>query len=326
MTASPHPPSVPLLLTDPDLELCLPMSDAIRAVRGALIERAAGTATSLERRAATVGDGRLVMTPGGYQQLGAVGLRLYTAGYPSDTQLTAAWSTETTLGTKGGQLLGLVAGDRLGIVRTAAIGGVAFSVLAPTEVPKVAVIGTGAHGRAQLDALRCVREVDEVSIFQRRAAACAATAVAWSDDLGCSVTAATSAQECVEAAAVVILATSSTTPVISAAELPVDCHVSSLGPKYTGRTELDPAIAARAGCIACDFPEQYLGEREFILHDTPSLHRIQDLAALHESGHARAAGTRTLFLSHGLAGTEVACAVAAIQKARALGAGIALPI
>ncbi|MEM7165941.1 MAG: hypothetical protein AAF581_10775 [Planctomycetota bacterium] len=314
-----NPAAAPLLLTDADVAACLPMPAAIETIRSALTERVAGSATSLERRAIAVGDGRLVMTPGGYEGLGAVGLRLYAAGYPSDTQLTAAWDTNS------GELLGLIFGDSLGVTRTAAIGGVAYDVLAPKHVRKAAVIGTGAHGKAQLTALLCVRSVESVSIFQRRADVCEVTAHAWTQEFGLAISAAASAKACVADADVVVLATTSREPVVAADQLPPSCHISSLGPKYLGRTELDAKIADGTQCIACDFPEQYAAEPQFILHDTPAMERVRDLAALHAEGFARNDDARTLFLSHGLAGTEVACAAAAIARARELGLGYTVP-
>ena len=68
-------------------------------------------------------------------------------------------------------------------------------------------------------------------------------------------------------------------------------------------------------------PEQYRAEPECILHGTRHLARLADLAVSLVEPPARGPTTTTLFLSHGLAGTEVAVAATALENARRLGIG-----
>ena len=58
---------------------------------------------------------------------------------------------------------------------------------------------------------------------------------------------------------------------------------------------------------------------EFIAQGTPELDRMQDLARF--KARERPAGIRSVFLSHGLAGTEVAVAYRALERAGRLGIG-----
>ena len=81
-------------------------------------------------------------------------------------------------------------------------------------------------------------------------------------------------------------------------------------------------LIERADVLTSDFPEQYGQEEEFILHGTRHLVRVQDLAALAASGSAPGREQISVFLSHGLAGTEVAVARALARRAAALGVGI----
>lgn len=308
-----------LLLTDADLPRALSMGEAIKAVRAALRERAAGTAHGMPRATVSGGPGRIVLTPGGLDKQKRVGLRVYGVGYPRDVQLTAVWDTET------GELDGLVSGPGLGVLRTGAIGGCAFQLLAPAKVTKVALVGAGPQARAQLEALLAVREVDWVEVIRRDTAELPATAAALRDALGVSVTPASNVEAAVRGADVVITATGSGQPVLDPDWVQPGAHVSCLGPKRRDRSELDLELVRKADLVASDYPEQLDSDPRFLLQGTPEQKKLQDLARLMAGTLTREEQDLTLFLSCGLAGTEVAVAAAALARARALGLGTELP-
>jgi ornithine cyclodeaminase len=308
-----------LLLTDDEVRDLLPMKEAIKAVRAAFRERVGGTAASPLRQSIPGGPGRLVLTPGGLGKRQRAGLRVYSAGYSAEAQLTVVWNTET------GDLDGVVLGDSLGVLRTGAIGGCAFQLLAPETVTKVAVIGAGPQALSQLEALLAVRQIDWVEVCRRDTSKLPATAAEWRDTLGVSVTPAANAESAVRGADVVITATNAATPVVDPEWVLPGTHISCLGPKSRGRSELHLELAAKADVIASDFPEQYASEDDFILAGTPEQKKIQDLARLLAGSLTRETKDLTLFLSHGLAGTEIAVAAAAIEKARQRSEGIPLP-
>jgi ornithine cyclodeaminase/alanine dehydrogenase-like protein (mu-crystallin family) len=218
-----------------------------------------------------------------------------------------------------GRLDVLIVGELLGAIRTGAIGGVALKHLAPRNAATIGVVGAGLQAWAQLRAAIEVRPIRLVRIYRRSPAERQRLAERWSGEFGIPVVAVDSAREAVEGADIVISATPSDTPVVEAAWLRPGAHVSSLGPKYRHRTELGLDVVAQARRIYSDFPEQYRREEGFILHGTPHLDRMQDLVAA--LGTERSDQETTLFLSHGLAGTEVAVAAALSRRARELGIG-----
>jgi ornithine cyclodeaminase/alanine dehydrogenase-like protein (mu-crystallin family) len=303
------------LLTPTDLRASLSMEDAIVAVEGAFRERRDRTAISPARTTWKISSSSLTITPGGFEKLGVLGFRVYVPGERQD-QLTAVWN----LGE--GKLEGIIVGSELGAIRTGAIGGVAYRWMAPIDTRKVGVVGAGAQSRTQLQALRVVRPmVEEVRIFRRDAARREEVARDWSDEMKVRVLPVDTAREAVRDSDVVVLATDSSSPVIESGWLRKGAHVSSLGPKYRQRTEIDLALIEGADWLACDFPEQYLREEDFIGHGSPALAKLQDLAELVASSPERGPELQTVFLSHGLAGTEVAVAHRAISNATARGIG-----
>ncbi|MCA8924253.1 MAG: ornithine cyclodeaminase family protein [Planctomycetes bacterium] len=307
-----------LLLTDDELTDLVSLSAAIRAVREVFRERAGGLVHSATRSQLPLGGGRLVLTPGSLGRARRAGLRLYAAGCAQDHQLTAVWSAD-------GSLDGLVLGSSLGLLRTGAIGAVALQLLAPERVDKVAVLGPGQQALQQVRALLAVRKPEWIELHRRDQSALPAQAEAWRREFGVRVTPAVNAETAVRGADVVIVATTSSTPVLKPEWLGAATHVSSLGPKRKDAHELALGVAEWANLVVSDFPEQCQSEPEFFLQGTPHLERLLDLSAFVSGRMRRDPSDRSLFVSHGLAGTEVAVASLALDLARQSERGVPLP-
>jgi ornithine cyclodeaminase/alanine dehydrogenase-like protein (mu-crystallin family) len=304
-----------LLLSAEDLARCLSMADAIGAIEEALAERKAGTSVSPPRETYEMPPSAMTITPGGFRTLGTLGLRVYIRGERQD-QLTAVWNA------RDGRLEGAVVGPELGQIRTGAIGGVAMKCMAPANPHRVGIVGGGPQSWAQLLALRVVRpSITEIRLYRRDATRRKEVARRWKEDSGLDVRAVETAKEAVDGSEVIVLATDSSTPVIEGRWIVPGTHVSSLGPKYRNDSEIGLDTLELADWLACDFPEQYLREKDFIGHGSPVISKLRDLAELAGSRPPRAAELRTLFLSHGLAGTEVAVAHQALLNAAEKGIG-----
>jgi ornithine cyclodeaminase/alanine dehydrogenase-like protein (mu-crystallin family) len=305
-----------LLLTDKDLPQCLSMAEAVASIEAALDERRKRTSVSHPRTYWPVGSTGFTITPGGFETTGVLGMRVYLRGGGANDQLTAVWDAASH------RLEGIIVGSDLGAIRTGAIGGVAFRRLAPASASSAAAIGGGLQTRTQLQALLSVRpSVESVALFRRDPLRREASAENLTKELGIRVTPAPSSEVAVAGADVVILATDSPTPVVQAGWLREGAHVNSLGPKYVGNSEIGLDLVNWSDEIVCDFPEEYQREKEFLLHGSPRESSIRDLAELAGDPLNRPRERKTLFLSHGLAGTEVMVAHRALENAQRLGLG-----
>ena len=304
------------LITDDDLERLLDMPLAIGAIEEALRERAAGSAVSLPRQALETGESALVVTAGGFARTRIAGLRVYITGHDIDEQLVAVWDMGS------GRLQAIFVGERLGAVRTGAIGGVAIGLLSRPASSVLAVIGPGQQGFTQLLAALAVRPVSKVFIYRRSTDLARAQARDWTKRFAVPVRATKTAEEAVADADLVVLATRAAEPVLRADWLKPGAHVNALGPKWRGHSEIGLDLVERAELLVSDFPEQFINESEFLLHGTRHIERLQDLAALQARPKPRDPDHITLFLSHGLAGTEVVVARALADRAAALGIGM----
>ncbi len=281
------------VLTDDDVKDLAVMSQLVAVCATAVDDDAKGRLFAPPRLAAELGEGRLVFTAGGNSDV--VGFRAYeTFPASQQDQLVAVWHPQT------GKLAGVVVGELLGALRTGALGGVAVDRLAPSDASRCAVIGTGLQARTQLMACAEVRQLTEVRVYSRNDARRRAFAAEMADLLGISARPADSAAEAIDGAEIALIATSSGQPVVSAEALAEVAHVTTVGPKFVGHHEMPLEAVEGADVVASDSPQQiHAHGKSHFLHGSSVWPRIEHLGKL-GSGKGR-----SVFLSAGLAGTEV---------------------
>jgi ornithine cyclodeaminase/alanine dehydrogenase-like protein (mu-crystallin family) len=152
----------------------------------------------------------------------------------------------------------LLDGGYLTDARTGAAGGLAARHLAPLRVETVAVIGTGAQARHQLDALACERSFERVRVWGRNAGH-ARVCVEDLRDRGLpatSIATAASPEEAVRGADVVLTCTASTEPLVLGEWLLPGTHVTAVGSDGPAKQELDPSVLSRADLVVVDSRDQ----------------------------------------------------------------------
>jgi ornithine cyclodeaminase len=177
-------------------------------------------------------------------------------GLPTSDGMVVAFDAET-----GQPRALLLDGGYLTDLRTGAAGGVAARHLAPERVWTVAVIGTGAQARYQLDALALERPgFTTVRVWGRDAGHAAACV----EELrvrpglpeGCSFEVAGTAREAVDGADVIVTCTASRTALVQGDWLKLGAHVTAVGADDADKQELDPAILGRADVLVVDSRRQ----------------------------------------------------------------------
>jgi ornithine cyclodeaminase len=298
------------ILKDEDLSPVDIMRGAINALETAFRAKAAGELVSPPRHHVSFPKrGDVVFTVGGIDgERPLAGFRAYeTFAGGQHSQVVAVWRADTA------ELQGIILGERLGQIRTGAIGGVAIRHLSAPTARTVGIVGSGAQARTQLIAAAAVRNISSARVFSRNSRNCAAFAEEMQLQLGIAVEPVTSAAKAVADADIVLCATSSDMPVIEASELRAGVHINTIGPKTLKGHELGLDVADMASIIATDSPEQTRAYASpFFLSGTMHEERMLDLAAIiagHASGRTSPLDI-TLFCSVGLAGTEVIVAAA----------------
>jgi len=303
------------ILGDDDIRTRLPMASAIRAIRTALQEKADGTLLSPPRFSVPGGRNSLVFTVGGTTGARKVlGFRVYgtfAEDSPDHVQLVAVYDGAT------GALRGIVLGNRIGPLRTGAIGGVAMDSLARKDARRLAVLGAGTQARTQLEAAVCVRRFDTIRAFSPDRGHREAFAREMSRVTGIAVEAVGRPREAVDEADVVLCATTSSSPVFEADWLKPGAHVTTLSGGLRGASDIDPRVVERSAVIVTDSRAQLESFAEpSLVVGTPHAAKLEELADV-VTGRARGRVSEkdlTLFLSVGLAGTEVIVADAALGE------------
>ena len=212
-------------------------------------------------------------------------------------------------------------------IRTAAVTAVATGVLARPEARTLAILGAGVQARSHLRALAGVRGFEQVRVYApTRAHAQAVAEEAGPSGGGLSV--ATSAEEAVRGADVVVAVTNSREPVLEHAWLKPGAHVNAVGASTLQTRELDTATVA-ASALFCD-------SRESLRHEAGEFARAVAEGAIPGEEHVRAelgevlagmapgrrgGGELTLFRSLGIAIEDLAAAERAVATARERGIG-----
>jgi ectoine utilization protein EutC len=211
-------------------------------------------------------------------------------------------------------------------LRTAAAGAVAAKHLSRADAKCVAVLGTGAHCRLQLQALTLVRPIETARIWGRNPAAATAAAAEMTATLGIPVSAVASAAEAVARADIIVTTTPSAEPLLQATWLEPGQHITAMGSDAEHKNEIAPAAISRADLYVADSLAQtrLLGE----LHHAIDAGLIAADAPFPELGQIIAGAPGRISPDQiticDLTGTGVqdtAIATLANERAAALGAG-----
>ncbi|MDQ2981373.1 MAG: ornithine cyclodeaminase family protein [Actinomycetota bacterium] len=228
-----------LVLSQEEVRRLLDVDLLLGALERAFVELSAGRASVPPRTAAFAEHGLLGAMPGYVDGVLAAKLVTLFPGHdPSHQALIAVFDAEN------GSPVAVLDGTHITAVRTGASSAVATRALARENVRVLAILGAGIQGRSHLDAVRRVRDFEEVRIASRDPE----HARAFAEETG--ATAVGSFEEAVRGADVVCACTSSPEPVLRREWLEPGTHVCSVGASMEG-PELDRETVA-AGLLVVE--------------------------------------------------------------------------
>lgn len=304
------------ILDDEEITSRLSTETVVSLMAQTLRAKAEGALIAPSRFSIDVGSGGLVFTTGAeikYSQ--SMGFRVYDTfhGSGDHDQLVIVYESQT------GVLQGLIIGKAIGALRTAGINAVAIQYMARQDASTLGILGSGFQARYHMRAASVVRQFRRAKIYSPTAYHRESFASEMSVQTGIPTDAASSPEEVVRFADVLICATRSTTPVFEAGWVKPGTHVNTIGPKFKGMAEVPYELAQKSQVIATDSLEQAASyPSPFFLLDTPAWERMVNLSEIVTGNkEGRQSPTDiTLFCSVGLAGTEVVIAREALRLAR----------
>ena len=284
------------------------MADLIPAMEKALIDFSAGKVTQPVRSVIKVdvptATGFLglmpALTPDG------LGLKAVTF-YPSNAErgIPTHMATIFLVDPETGTPLAIVDGRLIMEMRTAAVSAAATKLLAPTDTKILAILGSGVQARSHVEALRLVRQFEEIRVWsptrehaQRFAKEIGATAM--------------SDEDAVRGADVIVTVTNSKTPVLKGVWLKPGCHVNAIGACRPDWRELDDQ-AMEGSIVFVDSREGALKESGDVILSGAKIY-----AELGEAVTGKVpsrANETTIFKSLGMAVEDIAAAMLVYRKA-----------
>jgi ornithine cyclodeaminase len=319
-----------LLLTERDVRAVLPMPDLITAMEGALAQFSAGAVRQPVRSVIEVGDDRAFfgIMPAAMSQPPAVGAKLVTVFERNhERHLPSHLATVVLLDHETGALRAILDGRYITEARTGAVSAVSVKHLSRPDATILAVIGSGVQARSHVDAIRQVRTITQVRAWSPRADHRDAFVTYVRETIGVPAHAATSAADAVRGADIIVLATSSRTPVIDDADVAHGAHIAAFGACRPDHREMPTSLIARARvCVdSRAAARQEAGDLLIPLHEgaiaeAHFTHELGDVIAGRAPGRADAKEV-TIFKSLGMAVEDMVAADLAVARAQAMGLG-----
>lgn len=263
-----------MFLDEEQVRSLLTMEQLIPAMAEALRDLSLGTVRQPMRQVVEVVEHRgfFGIMPAYAASRDSLGAKLVTF-YPQNDHVPTHHAVIQLFRPQTGEPLVTMDGRLITEMRTAAASAVATDLLARRDARVLAIVGAGVQARSHLEALRLVRTFREVRVWSPR------NAERFARDFG--VAASTSAEDATRGAHVVVVATSSTTPVLFGQSVEPGTHVNAVGATRPTWRELDHDLLRRA--------RLYVDSRE---------------AAMKESGDVIAAGRIEAEIGEVLAGAK----------------------
>ena len=288
----------PLFLNEEQVRRHLRTADLIPAMEKALIDFSAGKVTQPVRSVIKVDP------PGGFLGLmpaltpDGLGLKAVTF-YPSNAErgIPTHMATIFLVDPQTGTPLAIMDGRLITEMRTAAVSAAATKLLAPRDAKILAILGSGVQARSHVEALRLVRQFEEIRVWSPTRE----HAEHFAREIGAR---SMSAEQTVREADVVVTATNSKTPVLKGSWLKVGCHVNVVGACRPNWRELDDD--AMANVVFVDSREGAMQESGDVILSGAKIYAELGQAL---GGKIPSRGNETtIFKSLGMAAEDIAAA------------------
>jgi alanine dehydrogenase len=306
---------VPLYLTEADVEALLTPEDAVEAIEACFGRMAAGAVENRPRYRLRLDGGALAVMAAADLELGYAGAKVY-AGFGEGARFAVLLFRADSP-----ELIAVLEADKLGQLRTGAASGVAARHLAASGASSLGVIGCGWQAESQVACIRAaLPQLERVVAYCRTEERLRAFCDARGAEPGES-------HQDPAACDVVVTATTSPDPVLRGEWLRAGALVCAVGANDGRRRELDNVVLERAGFVCCDSRDDAMLESADLREPVDSgvldwleVHELQEVVAGEVTGR-QSDEDIVVFKSNGLAAWDVAVAAAAVERARAAGAG-----
>ena len=309
-----------LVLREMHVRALLSMRDTLMVLEDAFKDQAEGMALNQPRDRLMCTNGVLNILAAAAPAFGVMGMKAYTAFREGVRFVVMLFSSQD------GRLLALLEADWLGAMRTGGATALATKYLAREDATSVGLIGAGNQAVTQLMGVCAVRPITSAYVYCRQQEACEIFCHEMARLLHIEVIPAPSARDAVEAADILITATTAWEPVFQGEWIRPGCHINAIGSNWPQRREIDSLTLQRCALIVTDSLEQAQVEAGDLIipadegiFDWEMVHELADVIS--EPAPLRAPSDITLYKSLGIALEDVATAAHVYRLAIQQGLG-----
>ena len=237
------------LLNEQQVHSLLPMQDLIAAMESALAKFSAKDVLQPIRSVLVVGPTKAYygLMPAYIPSPACMGAKIVTVfGENHKKNLPSHLATILLLDPDTGMLQAIMDGRYITEARTAAVSAVSTRFLAKADASTLAIIGSGVQARSHLEAYQHVRQLKEVRIWSPSEHSRQRFVDDMSPSVNIPIRATDTAEHAVRGADLIVLVTSSPTPVIEDAWVGEGAHVVCVGACRPNQQEMPPQLVKRS--------------------------------------------------------------------------------
>jgi alanine dehydrogenase len=311
------------------------MPDLIAAMESALAKFSAREVLQPVRSVLTVGPTKAYfgLMPAYVPAPASLGAKLVTVfGDNHKRNLPSHLATILLLDPETGALQAIMDGRYITEARTAAVSAVSTRFLAKPDASTLAIIGSGVQARSHLEAYQLVRQLKDVRIWSPKPRSREQFVEDMSGHIPVPIVAADTAEAAVRGADLIVLVTSSPTPVIEDAWVSKGAHVVCVGACRPNQQEMPPALVARSRLYVDSKAAAIVEAGDIVMNIAARLFDESHIRGeIGELVLGRVAGRAsdddiTVFKSLGMAVEDVVAADLVFRRASESGAGTELTL
>ncbi|MCL2006664.1 MAG: ornithine cyclodeaminase family protein [Treponema sp.] len=249
------------------VEALLDMEGCIKLMKETLIDLTEGRATQILRTVIPLGGGNLLgLMPSSISSKNLAGTKVITI-FPGnfEKKLPSHQGVVLYFETLTGALKAVLDGESITAIRTAAVSAVATDLLARKNSEVLAIIGAGVQARTHLNALKRVRNLKKVLVWDINPDSAKNYAKEMGDKYSLPITVCDTSSEAVKDADIICTVTGAIKPVLFGKDLKKGVHINAVGACRPDARELDTDCIAM-GKMYADRMESVLNEAgDFII-------------------------------------------------------------
>ncbi len=299
----------------------LPMDTCIDVMRGTFRNLSSKTSVQYLRKAIRLPDSSAVGLMPAYlddQYFGAKVITIFPGNLGS--RLPTHQGVVLLFDSRNGELLATVDANAITQLRTGAVSALATDILARPDATRIALLGAGAQARAHLAAIRQVRPVTSISVYDINNGYAESFAEQARAIYGLEATVADSPREAVRYADIICTLTFATEPILFKADIMPGAHINAVGACFPQARELSTDLVAACRFFGDDRDAVFNESGDYLIplaeRAINKTHFLGDLSQLLFEGlPGRTCGMDiTLFKALGLAIEDVAAAKYVYEK------------